>query len=694
MPGAAQGAPRRGGRGLRRVQILHERVQLAARGSVETTADGIDQRADRSGQSRAIVAARGIDHASQGTTRRGGNGDGREPGARARGASGAGLRGERDGQQGGGEPRRDEGRDRHLAVTTERPPARESRECTKAEHGRRQGVRWESGQHLQECRDQRYIAHEMPPPPASPPLTKAPPARKAVLWVDDEADLLESHRIFLGESGYDVEMASNADDAIELLRRRAFDVVLLDEQMPGKRGLEAYRELRELAPNVPVVMVTKSEEDATLTEAIGANVRDYLTKPINPRQVLAAVRRILDGPRIRQQAMARRFVERFRAIELERARPLNWRGWVERYSELMVWDVELAAAGETGLYESLRGLYADMHREFAAYMAAAYPAWLEHLEGDRPPLSVDVIGEFLLPVLQRHGAAVFVVVDCLRLDQWLALEPLLAPLFDVEVTHHFAVLPTATPYSRNALFSGLFPGEIAARFPDWWGPGVREDETLNAHERELLEAQLAEAGHAGPVRYAKISTAADSDELDRRLNSAIAPEGVSAFVFNFVDLLTHGRSESAILYEVARDEIALRQLTVQWFQRSALLGVLKEAARRKITVVLTSDHGSIHCQTPATVYAKRDATANLRYKFGEDVRAERSDQALMFPNADRLRLPHRGMGAHTLLATGDSFFVYPTKLREYQSRYRGSFLHGGVTPEEMILPVALLTPRR
>ena len=534
----------------------------------------------------------------------------------------------------------------------------------------------------------------MPHSPASPSLTRAPPARKSVLWVDDEADLLESHRIFLRESGYDVEMASNADDAIELLRRRAFDVVLLDEQMPGKRGLEAYRELRELAPNVPVVMVTKSEEDATLTEAIGANVRDYLTKPINPRQVLAAVRRILDGPRIRQQAIARRFVERFRAIELERARPLNWRGWVERYAELMTWDVELAAAGETGLYESLRGLYPDMHREFAAYMATAYPAWLNDLEGDRPPLSVDVISEFLLPVLQRNGAAVFVVVDCLRLDQWLALEPLLAPLFDVEVTHHFAVLPTATPYSRNALFSGLFPGEIAARFPDWWGPGVREDETLNAHERELLEAQLAEAGHRGPVRYAKISTAADSDELDRRLNSAIASEGVSAFVFNFVDLLTHGRSESAILYEVASDEIALRQLTVQRFQRSALLGVLKEAARRKITVLLTSDHGSIHCQTPATVYAKRDATANLRYKFGEDVRAERPDQALMFPNADHLRLPHRGMGAHTLLATGDSFFVYPTKLREYQSRYRGSFLHGGVTPEEMILPVALLTPRR
>jgi hypothetical protein len=344
-----------------------------------------------------------------------------------------------------------------------------------------------------------------------------------------------------------------------------------------------------------------------------------------------------------------------------------------------------------GLYESLRGLYADMHREFAQFMQRAYPEWLRNLDGERPPLSIDVVGEFVLPVLSRDRRAVFVVVDCLRLDQWLAIEPLLAPYFDVETTHYFAVLPTATPYSRNALFSGLFPGEIAARLPDWWGE--REDETLNAHERELLEFQLADLGAPAPVRYAKISSALDSDDLERHLSSSIGNEGVSAFVFNFVDLLTHGRSESAILYEVARDEIALRQLTVQWFRRSALLSVLKEAARRKLSVVLTSDHGSIHCQTPATVFAKRDATANLRYKFGEDLRAERPEHALLFPNEDALRLPRRGLGGNTLLATGDSFFVYPTKLREYQSRYRGSFLHGGVTPEECILPLALLTPR-
>jgi len=516
---------------------------------------------------------------------------------------------------------------------------------------------------------------------------------KNLLWVDDEADLLEPHRIFLRERGYDVELASNADDALDLVRSRPFDLVLLDEQMPGKRGLEVYRELRELAPNLPVVMVTKSEEDATFREAIGANVRDYLVKPINPRQVLTAVARLLEGPTIRQQAVARAFVERFRKLELERDTNLDWRGWIERYAELTRWDVDLAAAGESGLYDSLRSLYPDMHREFAAFMRSAYPAWLKNLDGERPPLSVDVVSEFLLPIIEGPRPAAFVVVDCLRLDQWMVLEPLLAPYFDVETTHYYAVLPTATPYSRNALFSGLFPGELAARFPDWWGE--REDETLNAHERELLTAQLEGLRGGTNVRYQKISNALDSDDLERHLPGVLIGEGVSAFVFNFIDLLTHGRSESMILYEVARDEVALRQLTLQWFQRSALFTLLKEASRRKVKVVITSDHGSIHCNTPATVFAKRDATANLRYKFGEDLRAERPEFALSFANADDLRLPRRGYGggANTLMAVGDTFFVYPTKLREYQGRYRGSFLHGGVTPEECILPLALLTPR-
>ena len=515
---------------------------------------------------------------------------------------------------------------------------------------------------------------------------------KAILWVDDEGELLEPHRLLLGDKGYHVDTATNADDAVELLRRRPYDLVLLDEQMPGTRGLAAYREMRELSPNLPVVMVTKSEEDATLKEAIGVNIREYMVKPVTPRQVLSVVTRILEGPLIRSQALARAFVERFRAIEAERYAGLDWRGWIDRFSELMQWDVDLADAGELGLHESLRGLYTDMHREFATFMKTEYPRWLRDLEGDRPPLSVDVLSEFVVPLLARDKKAIFIVIDCLRVDQWRVLEPLLAPLYDVETTHYYSILPTATPYARNSLFSGLFPGEIAARFPDWWGE--RDDESLNAHERDLLIAHLEELQIKASVRYQKITTAADSADLERHLPGAIAGEGIHAFVFNFVDQLTHGRSESAILYEVARDEIAMRALAKQWFERSALISLLREASRRRISVVITSDHGALHCNTPATVFAKRDATANLRYKFGEDIRAERPEHALLFSNPDDLRLPHRGGNSNTLLAAGDTFFVYPTKLREYQSRYRGSFLHGGVTPEECILPLALLTPKR
>ena len=515
---------------------------------------------------------------------------------------------------------------------------------------------------------------------------------KSVLWVDDEAELLEPHRMFLRDKGFDVEMATNADDALEMVRRRPYDIVLLDEQMPGKRGLEILSELRETDHRLPVVMVTKSEEDSTMTEAIGAALEGYLVKPVTPRQVYAAITRLLEGDRLRQQVVARRFVERFRDLQTEPLRGLGWREWIDRFSEVTQWDLDLVAANETGLHESLQGLYPDLRREFALFMKQAYPSWLKDLEGDRPPLSIDIVPEFLMPILKTDKQALFVVVDCLRLDQWRALVPLIEPMFNVETTHYYSVLPTATPFSRNALFSGLFPGEIAARFPDWWGE--REDETLNAHERELLQAQLEEIGSTVPVRYEKVSTAAEGDDVERRLARVIAPEGISAFVFNFVDLLTHGRSESAILFEVARDELALRELTMQWFRRSALFAVLEEAARRNVKVLLTSDHGSIHCRTPATVFAKRDATRNLRYKFGEDLRAENPEQALLFKNEDLLKLPRRGLGANSLLATGDSFFVYPTKLREYQSRYRGSFLHGGVTPEECILPVSLLTPRR
>ncbi|HUK20449.1 MAG TPA: bifunctional response regulator/alkaline phosphatase family protein [Gemmatimonadales bacterium] len=519
------------------------------------------------------------------------------------------------------------------------------------------------------------------------------PRPKSILWVDDEIESLVAHRRFLEEQGFAIEQAAHGDDALALLRRQPYSVVLLDEQMPGRRGLELLAEIRAIDPSMPVVMVTKSEDQGTLREAIGFDVADYLVKPVHPRQVLSVVTRLLEGDRIRQQRLARDFVSRFRELEGRRGANLGWREWIELVVELVQWDVRLAAAQEPGLSEALRTLQHSLRKDFATYVARNYPRWLANPDADRPPLSVDVGAEFLVPAFKTRGRMLLLVIDCLRLDQWEVLRELVSPLFEIEESHYFSILPTATPFARNAIFSGLFPLELAARHPAWWGQ-ASDEASLNAHEDELLSEQLAElVGRPVPVRYEKLFSSVDGAELLRRLPAHLAQEGVTALVFNFIDQLTHGRSESAILYEVARDDAALRSLTRTWFERSPVLAALQEAERRGVSVLLTTDHGSIHCATPATVFAKRDASANLRYKFGEDLRVEDSEAAITVSDPRAFGLPPMPLGVRLLIATADRFFVYPTKLREYQARYRGSFLHGGATPEEMILPVVLLTPR-
>src|SRR2546427_331836 len=382
--------------------------------------------------------------------------------------------------------------------------------------------------------------------------------------------------------------------------------------MPGRRGLELIGEIRAIDPAMPVVMVTQSEDEGTLREAIGIEVDDYLVKPVQPRQILSVITRLLEGDRIRQQHLARDFVSRFRELEGRRGATLAWREWIELVAELARWEVRLGAANEPGLSEALRSLQRSLRKDFAEYVARQYPRWLASPEGDRPPLSVDVGAEFLVPVLRSTGRVLFVVIDCLRLDQWEVLRDLVTPLFDVEESHYYSILPTATPFARNAIFSGLFPMEIAARHPGWWGQ-PSDEESLNAHEGELLTEQLEELmGRPVAVRYEKVFSSGEGD-LVRRLPAHLAQD---------------------------------------------------------------------------------DATANLRYKFGEDLKSEDPQAAILVEDLKGFGLPGMGLGVRLLLATADRFFVYPTKLREYQARYRGSFLHGGVTPEEVILPVALLTPRR
>src|SRR3989475_2352958 len=454
------------------------------------------------------------------------------------------------------------------------------------------------------------------------------PRPKSILWVDDEVDGLAATRRFLEEQGFAVAQAAHGDDALAMLRRQPYSVVLLDEQMPGRRGLDLLPEIRAIDPAMAVVMVTQSEDDALLRDAIGTEIDDYLVKPVHPRQVLSVVTRLLEGARIRQQRLARDFVTRFRELEGRRGSALAWREWIELVAELARWEVRLAAADEPGLQEALRTLQQSLRKDFSGFITKHYPRWLADPRADRPPLSVDVGPEFLVPALKRTGRLVFIVIDCLRLDQWEVLRDLITPLFDVEESHYYSILPTATPFSRNAIFNGLFPMEIAARHPEWWGQPT-DEESLNAHEPELRAEQLRKlVGRPVPVRYEKVFSSGEGD-LVRRLPAHLAQDGVTALVFNFVDQLTHGRSERAILYEVARDEAALRSLTRTWFERSPVLAALQEAERRGVTVLLPTRPRSIPFQTPGTADAQRSATAKPRYQFGGDPQRQDPQAAVL-----------------------------------------------------------------
>ena len=518
-------------------------------------------------------------------------------------------------------------------------------------------------------------------------------ATKRILWVDDEIDLLKPHLLFLQARGYHVDAISNGDDALQLLQEYPYDLVLLDEQMPGRRGLEVLEILRRHDPHQRVVMVSKSEEDRTMTEAIGRRVDDYLVKPTSPRQVLSVVTRILEGSSIRQQQAAQDFAARFPSLARRGQDARTAEEFAGVFTELVDWEITMSEAGETGLQDTVHSMIVDLRRDFGAWVVKEYPRWMEDSE-DRPRLSVDLVREFLVPRL-GPDPVYFVVLDCMRLDQWRAMSPLLTPYFEIEETYHYSILPTATPYARNAIFSGQYPDEIAKKRPEWWDSSDDEG-SLNAFEDKLLREQLRRlTGRDVPVHYDKIFSDRQGEHVRARVNSALkTPGSVIALVFNFVDLMTHGRSESPILMEVARDEAALRSLTRAWFERSTAYQVLVEAASRGHKVILTTDHGSILCQHPTTVFARKDATSNLRYKFGQELRAEVASAAFSTRDEKHLRLPAGRLGMTYLLALDDFFFVYPTKLREYQARYKNSFLHGGISPEEMIVPVASLTPRR
>lgn len=513
-----------------------------------------------------------------------------------------------------------------------------------------------------------------------------------VLWVDDEIDLLRSHILLLSEKGYQVDTATNGEDAVEMVRRQAFDLVFLDEMMAGMGGLRTLSEIKDIRPELPVVMITKSEDEGLMEEAIGVKISDYLTKPVNPSQVLLACKKFLEKKRITSAQVSRDYIREFNEISMVLHSSPGWREWTDVHNRLTEWGLEMDQHPDLGLKQTLNDQIRECNVGFSKYIEKNYRHWLE--QADRPPLSIDVVDRFLVPRLQEGKPVFFFVIDCLRLDQWVEMESLLREYFDIRRDYHFSILPTATPYSRNSIFSGTFPDEIEVRFPEIWAEWEDDDNSRNRFEHRFLDALLERRKiHLKPEsKYLKILDAEFGRGVENNIVS-YAKNPLTSIVVNFVDMLAHGRSDSQLLKEIAPDESAYRSLTKSWFVHSSLFGMLKTLSRQKdVSIVLTTDHGSIRCLHAVKVIGDREASTNLRYKYGRNLKADEKS-AIFVKNPKDFRLPSRSVTVNYIVAKEDFYFVYPTDYNRYVAQYRDSFQHGGVSMEEVILPVATLTPK-
>jgi len=510
-----------------------------------------------------------------------------------------------------------------------------------------------------------------------------------ILWADDEIDQLKPHIIFLENKGFDITPVTNGYDAVTLIKERLFDIVFLDEQMPGVDGLATLNKIKMLQPSLPVVMITKSEEETIMEDAIGGKISDYLIKPVNPNQILLTVKRILEQKRIRNEKFAQSYLRSFNKISERIRENTGWEEWIQIYQQLMRWDIDLEN-GEESLIQVLQDQYQEANRSFGRYIERSYKVWLNQDTPERPPLSIDIFSEYVLPHVKNEQKTFFFVVDCMRYDQWLLFERSLGDYYTIDTDFYYSILPTATPYSRNAIFSGLYPLEIEKIYPDLWTLG-EDEKSLNQYERHLLEKQLGTKGMDINFRYEKILNFEEGSKVaDQYSNYLQVP--LSTFVFNFVDTLVHSRSDSDVLKEIAPDVPAFRSLTNAWFRHSSLLRILRELAEHEVVVVLTSDHGAVRALRDTMVKGDKDTSTNLRYKYGRNLKVDK-DSAIFIDDPHEYQLPTPSVVNNYIVAKEDFYFVYPTNYHRYQNRYRDTFLHGGASMEEMILPIATLRPK-
>jgi CheY-like chemotaxis protein len=515
--------------------------------------------------------------------------------------------------------------------------------------------------------------------------------RTTILWTDDEIDLLRPYMIFLREKGYDVDTASNGADALELVKKNFYDIIFLDENMPGLSGLETLSRIKTISPDVPVVMITKSEEESIMDEAIGSKIADYLIKPVNPRQILLTLKKNIEKKRLVTQQTTSVYQSAFNQIGSRLNNRLSVNDWIELYRTLVYWELELSSSDDKAMDEVISMQKSDANQAFSRFIRDNYTQWFRKPLGERPLLSIDIFKQKVFPLL-GNGKKVFVlVIDNLRFDQWRILSPVIGEYFRIEEEIlYFSILPTATMYARNGLFAGLMPSEIEKLYPSLWEDDDNEG-NKNQHEEDLLLKQMQRLGRKEKLWFDKVSNLKTGKKITDSVRS-ILENDLSVMVLNFVDMISHARTEMDMIKELASDEKAYRSLTLSWFNHSSLLDLLKILAENEIRVIITTDHGTIRVNNPVKIIGDRETNTNLRYKLGKNL-SYKAKQVFEVTNPKDAFLPSRNVSTSYIFAQNNDFFVYPNNFNYFSNYYNNTFQHGGISLEEMIIPVITLGPK-
>ncbi len=510
-----------------------------------------------------------------------------------------------------------------------------------------------------------------------------------ILWVDDEIDLLKPHILFLEKKNYNVTTCNSGTEAIEIIDEQNFDIVFLDENMPGLTGLETLSEIKNKRESVPVVMITKSEEEYIMEEAIGSKIADYLIKPVNPNQILLSLKKTLDNSRLVSQKTTSSYQQEFRKIAMDMAMVNSFEEWAELYQRLIYWEMELEDIEDASMFEILESQKNEANNQFCKFIDKNYPDWFEG--HDAPTLSHTLFKEKVAPLLEEDKKVLFVVVDNLRYDQWKAFEPYLSSYYKKTLEEpYYSILPTATQYARNAIFSGLMPSEMKKKHPTLWLDDT-DDGGKNMHEADFLEHQLKRLHINKRWEYHKITNLRNGKKLADNFKSQ-KENDLTVVVYNFVDMLSHSKTEMEVIKELASNDKSYRSLTESWFKNSPLLDMIQQAQELGMTLVITTDHGTINVKNPSKVIGDKNTSLNLRYKTGRSLTYEKKE-VLAAPDPRTIHLPSINMSSSFIFAKSDHFFAYPNNYNHYVSYYRNTYQHGGVSLEEMIIPFAILEPR-